>query len=140
MKTCNILLVDDDIDDIFFMQRSLRDMSADIHAVALYNGRQAIDYLLSEGSFSDSHPKLPDIIVTDINMPLYDGLQLVKKIKSIPKLKVIPLYIITTSSLSEDKKRFLEMGVSGFYTKPLNVEEYAVIFKEILKNSGMQLS
>jgi len=54
-----------------------------------------------------------DIIITDINMPIMDGLKLVKRVRTDPTHKDVPIIIITTEGSSEDRKRALELGASA---------------------------
>src|SRR5437762_12853291 len=60
-----------------------------------------------------------DIILTDINMPIMDGLKLVKRVRTDPVHKDVPIIIITTEGAHEDKRRALELGANAYITKPI---------------------
>src|SRR5438067_10078677 len=59
-----------------------------------------------------------DIILSDINMPIMDGLKLVKRVRSDPAHKDVPILIISTEGAAEDRQRALSLGASAYITKP----------------------
>ena len=74
-----------------------------------------------------------DIILTDINMPIMDGLKLVKRVRSDPTHKDTPVIIITTEGAEEDRKRALELGANAYITKPIQAPQVIAKVKELLK-------
>lgn len=74
-----------------------------------------------------------DIILTDINMPIMDGLKLVKRVRSDPVHKDVPIIIITTEGAQEDKRRALELGANAYITKPIQAPQVITKVKELLK-------
>lgn len=74
-----------------------------------------------------------DIILTDINMPIMDGLKLVKRVRTDPVHKDTPVIIITTEGASEDRKRALELGANAYITKPIQAPQVIAKVKELLK-------
>jgi two-component system chemotaxis response regulator CheY len=74
-----------------------------------------------------------DIILTDINMPIMDGLKLVKRIRSDEALKGIPIIIITTEGADEDRQRALALGANSYITKPIQAPQVIAKVKELLK-------
>ena len=60
-----------------------------------------------------------DMIVTDINMPVMDGLKLVKLVRENAKLKHLPIIIITTEGAEEDRERGLRLGANAYIAKPI---------------------
>jgi two-component system chemotaxis response regulator CheY len=74
-----------------------------------------------------------DIIITDINMPIMDGLKLVKRVRSDEALKAIPIIIITTEGAEEDKQRALALGANSYITKPIQAPQVIAKVKELLK-------
>jgi two-component system chemotaxis response regulator CheY len=77
----------------------------------------------------------PDIILTDINMPIMDGLKLVKRVRSDEQLKAIPIVIITTEGADEDRQRALALGANAYITKPIQAPQVIAKVKELLKLS-----
>ena len=74
-----------------------------------------------------------DIIVTDINMPIMDGLKLVKRVRSDPMHKDTPIVIITTEGSQEDRQRALQLGANSYITKPIQPTEFGTKVDEISK-------
>ena len=73
-----------------------------------------------------------DIILTDINMPIMDGLKLVKRVRSDEALKGIPIVIITTEGAEEDRQRALALGANAYITKPIQAPQVIAKVKELL--------
>ena len=74
-----------------------------------------------------------DIIITDINMPIMDGLKLVKRARSDPAHKDVPIVIITTEGSNEDRSRALQLGANAYITKPIQAPQVIAKVKELLK-------
>ena len=74
-----------------------------------------------------------DIIVTDINMPIMDGLKLVKRVRTDPIHRDTPIVIITTEGSNEDRQRALQLGANAYITKPIKAPQVIATVKELLK-------
>ena len=77
-----------------------------------------------------------DIILTDINMPIMDGLKLVKRVRTDPVHKDVPIVIITTESAEEDRQRALSLGANAYITKPIQAPQVIAKVKELLGLDG----
>ncbi len=73
-----------------------------------------------------------DIIITDINMPIMDGLKLVKRIRSDEAHKDVPIIIITTEGSQEDRQRAMALGATAYITKPIQAPQVIAKVKELL--------
>jgi two-component system chemotaxis response regulator CheY len=73
-----------------------------------------------------------DIIITDINMPIMDGLKLVRRVRSDESLRHIPIIIITTEGAEEDRQRALALGANAYITKPIQAPQVIAKVKELL--------
>jgi two-component system chemotaxis response regulator CheY len=84
----------------------------------------------------DALKKLPsgrfDLVITDINMPIMDGLKLVKLIKTNPTYKEVPVIIITTEGAVEDRERGLSLGATAYIAKPIQTTNLLETVKGIL--------
>lgn len=74
-----------------------------------------------------------DLIFTDINMPIMDGLKLVSLIRNDPANKGIPIVVITTEGGQEDRERAMTLGANSYITKPIQATDLLSIAKELLK-------
>ena len=73
-----------------------------------------------------------DIILTDINMPIMDGLKLVKRVRSDEALKAIPIIIITTEGAEEDRERGLALGANAYICKPIQSSHLIKTISDLL--------
>ena len=73
-----------------------------------------------------------DVIITDINMPILDGLKLVKRLRADEAYKDVPIIIITTEGAEEDRQRALALGANAYITKPIQAPQVISLVREIL--------
>ncbi|WP_298272515.1 response regulator [Geobacter sp.] len=73
-----------------------------------------------------------DLIFTDINMPVMDGLKLVSLVRSDPALSAIPIAIISTEGAVEDRERALALGANDYITKPIQAARVFAVARELL--------
>jgi two-component system chemotaxis response regulator CheY len=74
-----------------------------------------------------------DIIFTDINMPIMDGLKLVSLLRADPAYHETPIVIITTEGATEDRDRALSLGANDYITKPIQAATIVEVTKKLLK-------
>ncbi len=90
-------------------------------------GRQLLEVLQNEQN------QLPEVIVTDINMPEMDGYELLTQIRADKRLKDIPVLILSSIDDSQQRVTLLEMGANDFLTKPFNPEELKLRLEKLLQ-------
>jgi CheY-like chemotaxis protein len=128
-KLC-IMVADDDEDDQMLVKQAIADiMDCEVHSV--YNGIELLDALSRRGKCAGFTGCNPDFILLDLNMPLLDGFGVLQKIKDDEVLREIPIYILSTSRMDHDKKRSIDLGANGFYTKPILFNQLKEIIEEI---------
>ena len=74
-----------------------------------------------------------DIILTDINMPIMDGLKLIQRVRTDPMHSETPIVVITTEGGSADRDRALRLGANAYITKPIQAPKVIATVKELLK-------
>ncbi len=74
-----------------------------------------------------------DIALIDINMPVMDGLKLIRLMRSEDTLKDIPIVVITTEGASEDRERALSLGANEYLTKPIQANRVLSVVKDLMK-------
>ncbi len=92
------------------------------------NGKEALDFILDTKT-------IPDVVVTDIKMPVMDGGELLSALKSNPETNGIPVIMLSSIDESAEKVKYLKLGAQDFICKPFNPEELGLRIKNILKNS-----
>ena len=77
-----------------------------------------------------------DLILTDINMPIMDGLKLVSLIRNDPNYKEVPVVVITTEGAQEDRERALSLGANEYITKPIQTAKIIDVVRSLLDGVG----
>jgi len=76
-----------------------------------------------------------DLVITDINMPILDGLKLVKRLRADETYQHVPIIIITTEGAAEDRQRALALGANAYITKPIQAAQVLKVVREMLPQS-----
>jgi len=127
-----IHMADDDEDDRLMFQEALEEARLSNEMSFSVDGQDLLDYLRREGKYQDLEGKrLPDLILLDLNMPRVDGHQALKEIKSDPKLRRIPIVILTTSSAEKDILSTYDIGANSFISKPVSFEGLVEVIKSV---------
>jgi two-component system chemotaxis response regulator CheY len=121
----NVLIVEDS-KAIRSMIRVSLEEAGDFFAVEAGNGFEALKTLPT---------RTFDLIITDINMPDINGLELIGYVKSNPTYRDIPLIIVSTEKSEEDKKRGLALGAAGYVVKPFTKDDIRTMVAKVLKGS-----
>jgi len=116
-KTQFILIAEDDKDDQVFIKHALEGKAFDGRIECVENGIMLLDFLRQT-----SEP--PGLILLDLNMPLKDGYETLRELKTDPQLRKIPTIILTSSMSSDDEVRCTKLGCNQFIRKPFSVNEY----------------
>jgi len=117
-----VFYADDDADDLELVQDAFDRYSNNVKVVTAKDGVQALSYLQS----LNEQAITPCLIILDINMPMLNGRDVLRRIKEIPPLASIPVVLFTTSSSPLDKE-FARKYNAGFITKPLDVSQMKII-------------
>jgi len=124
-----ILLIEDDDDDVFLMQRTLETdrILNRIHRVQ--DGVEGMQFLRREGKFAEA--VRPDLILLDLNFPRMDGRQVLRKIKENPDLKLIPVVVLTTSDDERDVIESYGHQANSYVTKPVDLIQFRDVLQTI---------
>src|SRR5580765_974579 len=129
MKT--ILQVEDDPNDVFFFQRSMKKAGVPNPTQVAEDGQQAIDYLKGAGKFADRDQfPLPGLILLDLKLPYVMGLDVLRWIREQPNTAPVVI-ILTASAEEEDIATAYRLGANAFLTKPSEAGKLQEIVKAI---------
>jgi CheY-like chemotaxis protein len=103
-----LMLVDDDVDDIFFFHEALRSVNPEIKCITFQDGREALRF------FETNEP--PCIVFLDINMPSMNGMEMLKKIRAMPQLQELCIVMYSTS-ISADQIEIFKQSGAAYATK-----------------------
>jgi two-component system response regulator len=116
MKT--ILQVEDDLNDVFFLQHAMKKMGVANPIQVASDGQQAIDYLKGTGRFSDREKyPMPGLVLLDLKLPYVMGLDVLRWIREDPR-RSLPVVMLTASAEESDIASAYQLGANGFLTKP----------------------
>jgi CheY-like chemotaxis protein len=138
-KITEVLLIDDDQDEHYFIKQAFKDVDAAVAVTSVYNGFEGLQYLLKLGKYRYSGRQLPDVIISDMNMPLMNGSQFLKEVKILPQLQDIPFFLFSTSPDDAVKEECLNNGALQVYTKPMHLNDFKIILRDILFQSSIRL-
>jgi len=130
----DVLLVEDNISDAELTIRELKKHNMANNLFHVKDGEEAIDFIFASGKFADSRDILfpPKVVVLDIQMPKVNGLEVLKKMKTDPRTKSIPVVILTSSKENPDIQNCYDLGANSYIVKPVNFEGFA----EAIRNFG----
>jgi CheY-like chemotaxis protein len=120
-RTITILMADDDEEDRDLTREALERAQLRQRMRFVGDGQELLDYLRHEGRYAEDADEAPTpgIILLDLNMPKMDGREALAEIKADPRLRPIPVVVLTTSRDEEDVVRSYDLGVNSFITKPV---------------------
>ncbi len=139
-KTFSVLLVEDDLNDIFLVKRAFKmaHIQNPLHVVT--DGQEAIGYLRGEGKYADrdQYP-LPRLIVMDIKMPRKSGFEVLEWVKGDARLlRRIPVVIVSSSEDPADINHAYELGANAYMVKPVDFRAVEHLFESITHYWGLE--
>lgn len=132
-KSMVILMADDDADDRLLAKDALNECKITNALHFVENGEELLDYLRQEGKYASlvDTPR-PGLILLDLNMPRKDGREALQEIKADPKLRSIPVVVLTTSKADTDISRIYELGANSFITKPVSFDALIKVMSDLV--------
>ena len=121
MNTSNstVLLVEDDVNEVFLMQRAFQKAGLKNPLQVARDGQEAIDYLNHQGQFIDTmrYPS-PALMLLDLKMPRKNGFEVLEWLRQQPGLKPLIVIVLSSSSLITDINRAYDLGANSYLVKP----------------------
>lgn len=121
-QATEILLVDDNIADVYLASEALRMQSEGCHVWSVNDGEEALAYLRHEGRYANSVS--PNVVILDLRLPKKSGEAVLAELRSDPKLRNIPVVIFSNSRSNRDIVRSYELGANCYLSKPGNLREF----------------
>jgi chemotaxis family two-component system response regulator Rcp1 len=128
-RPIQILMVEDNPDDIELTVEALKDARVANHLTVVQDGEEALSYLRCRGKYAQA--VRPDLILLDLNMPRKNGRDVLRDIKNDPKLKRIPVVILTTSQAEEDILHTYDLHANCYITKPVDFNQFLKVVRSI---------
>ncbi|UYP18904.1 response regulator [Rhodococcus sp. Z13] len=128
-RPVDVLLVEDDPGDELMTREAFEQNKIGNTLHVVRDGEEALDFLYRRGRHADA-PR-PDLVLLDLNLPKYDGRQVLTQIKSDPDLAEIPVVVLTTSSAEEDVLRSYRLHANAYVTKPVDLDQFLGAVRQI---------
>ena len=117
-----ILIVEDNSDNVLYFKALLKEQ---YKVITAWNGEEGLNA---------AQESIPDLVITDLMMPVMDGYEFVRKMKQNRLLNHIPIIMVTAKAENEDRIKSLRLGVDAFISKPFHQDDLLVRIKNILEN------
>ncbi len=131
-KQANILLVEDNRMDAELTLDAFHEARL-LNAVHVaVNGQEALDYLFGQGQFADrkKYP-MPNLVLLDLKLPGIDGFEVLRRVKSTPRLKRLPVVVLTSSKEEGDRALSYDCGANSYLVKPVSFEGFLGVVRQI---------
>jgi len=136
LQEVSILLVEDDPGHARLIEKNLRRSNITNAVIIVGDGQQALDYLFAEGEYAGSEYASPLLVLLDLNLPVLDGYQVLKRMKADERTRRIPVIILTTTDDTREVTRCYDLGCNVYMTKPVDYEQ----FSDAIRKIGLFLS
>lgn len=121
-----ILIVEDTPQDLELTLRALRksNLANNIHVAR--DGAEAVEFIFCEGPHARRNIEdAPKVILLDLKLPKIDGIEVLRRVKSDPRTKSIPVVVLTSSKEQKDVVESYQLGVNSYIVKPVGFEGFA---------------
>ena len=129
-----ILLVEDNPDDVELTLRALKKNNITNEIIVARDGAEALDYLNGAGAYSGRDTNdMPMVVLLDLKLPKMDGSEVLRRIRSEEKTKLLPVVILTSSKEEKDLINGYKLGANSYIRKPVDFSQ----FVEAVRQLGM---
>lgn len=131
-----ILVIEDNLSDVQLLEMALTDAGLDHAFTVCKDGEEALAWIRACDAINADD--LPRLAVVDLNLPKYDGIEVLREMRNVPALARVPALVLSSSASPKEITRIQEFSGAEYMRKPLDLNEYAVITKaacRILENA-----
>lgn len=129
LRPIEILLVEDNEADIVLTKNALKTLKLQNTLSVCRDGEEGLDFLYKRGEYANA--VTPDLVLMDLNMPKVSGMEVLEKIKNDPKLSMIPVIILSTSSAEKDVISSYQNHANSYIKKPIDFMKFIEVIQEI---------
>jgi two-component system, response regulator len=127
-----ILLVEDNEDDIKLAQRALKKSNILNEVVVLRDGSEALEYLFRTGRYAGRPDgPVPSVVLLDLKLPKVNGLEVLQKLRSDERTKLLPVVILTSSKEEQDMVTGYKLGANSYIRKPVDFGQFAEAVQQL---------
>lgn len=126
-----ILMAEDDPNDVELTLTALAEHKLADEVQVVRDGAEALDYLYRRGAFAQRAAGDPVVVLLDIKMPKVDGVEVLRQIRADPRLRLMPVVILTSSREERDLVKSYRLGVNAYVVKPVDFRAFLDAVKEL---------
>ncbi len=127
-----ILLVEDNPDDVALTLRAFKKNNILNEVVVASDGVEAMDFLFGAGKYSGRDPcVLPVVVLLDLKLPRMDGFEVLRRIRSDDRTKLVPVVILTSSKEEQDVINGYKLGCNSYIRKPVDFNQFIDAVKQL---------
>ena len=125
MNSGTILLVEDNQDDEALTLRAIKKNRIVNPVVVAHDGVEALDYLFCKGAYAERDPgEILSVVLLDLKLPKLDGLDVLRRMRSDERTRLVPVVILTTSTEEQDIINSYSLGANSYVRKPVDFEQF----------------
>jgi two-component system response regulator len=132
-REVEILLVEDNPNDVELTLHAFRKNNLSNRIRVARDGAEAIEFLFGTDGQGQAANAPPKVVLLDLKLPKVDGLEVLRRIKSEPRTRTIPVVVLTSSKEERDIVESYELGVNSYIVKPVDFEQ----FTDAVRNLGL---
>lgn len=127
-----ILLVEDNADDEALTLRALKKNKLLNEVIVAHDGTEALAFLFGDNTSGHvSGARLPELVLLDLNLPKINGLEVLRRIRSEERTKMLPVVILTTSDEERDRVESYKLGANSYIRKPVDFEQFSAAVQQL---------
>ena len=127
-----VLLIEDNPNDAELAMRALKKNNLLNKVIHLTDGAEALDYIFCEGAYLGEKPAVnPRVVLLDLKMPKVNGIEVLRRLKSDPSTKHIPVVVLTSSKENPDVEICYSIGVNSYIVKPIVIEDFVKVVSDL---------
>jgi DNA-binding response OmpR family regulator len=125
VHAARILVIEDNVSDVFLLERALKKQSFPFELIHLLDGGTALAFIRRQGPYAEA--AIPNLILMDLNLSKYTGEEILREIRAAKHLEGVPVCAWSSSQSWRDKSLLTELGVARFITKPSGLDQFMEI-------------
>jgi DNA-binding response OmpR family regulator len=126
-----ILLVEDDPDDEALTVRALKQYRISNDIVVVRDGVEALDYLFCTGMYATREPKPPFVVLLDLKLPKFDGLEVLRRLRADDRGRFVPVVVLTSFDEEQDMIHGYGLGANSYVRKPVDFAHFSEAVRQL---------